>query len=85
MELWVFASPRPKGTIKAPEEPEIPSDAIGAASCRRIMQEQEQVLLQELEMEDYDSPVDNRSTGEPVHTGEPVGEEENFGQKLGLY
>ena len=60
-------------------------DATEAASCKRIMQEQEQVLLQEQEMEDPDSPVDNRSTGEPVHTGEPVGEEENFGQKLGLY
>ena len=44
------------------------------------MQEQEQVLLQEKEIEDTDSPVDNRSTGEPVHAEEPVGAEENFGQ-----
>ena len=48
------------------------------------MQEQEQVLLQEQEMEDPDSPVDNRSTGEPVHAEEPVGAEEHFGQ-IGIF
>ena len=42
------------------------------------MQEQEQVLLQEQEMEDPDSPVYNRSTGEPVHAEEPVGGRRNF-------